>query len=74
MFLFIMFAIGVLLIVFGVLFLFFPRTLDELSNYTSQVIINIESQINRTRIPVGVLLFGLGAWILWSVVSAKRLM
>ena len=40
MLLFFAFAVGILLIVFGVLFLFFPRTLDELSNTASQVIIS----------------------------------
>ena len=72
MLLFLAFALGVLLIVFGVLFIFFPRTLEELSNTFSQVIINIETQISRTRIPVGLALFGLGAWIIWSVLNAKR--
>ena len=72
MLLFFAFAVGILLIVFGVLFLFFPRTLDELSNTASQVIINIETQINRTRIPVGIALFTLGVWIIWSALSAKR--
>lgn len=72
MLLFLAFAIGVLLVVFGILFLFFPVTLDELSNTMSQVIINVETQITKTRIPAGILLFALGVWILWTTLRAVR--
>ncbi len=72
MLLFLTFSVGILLVVFGILFLLFPKTLDELSNTMSQVIINVETQITKTRVPVGILLFALGVWILWSTLRAAR--
>jgi hypothetical protein len=66
------FVIGVLLVVFGVLFIFFPRVMDDLSAWTSQVIINFEDLMQKGRRPFGVLLFLFGVWIIWYALTTRN--
>ena len=65
------FIVGVFLVVMGVLLVCFPRALDELSNITSQAIINIESKVTKRRLPFGILVFLLGAVLMW-IAQAKK--
>ena len=67
----ILFVFGIILLVCSVLFLFFPDMLDELSNLTSQVVLNFETQVTKTRIPAGIILFVVGVWILWTALKVK---
>ncbi len=59
------FAVGVLLIVFAAMFLFFPDKLDDLSNALGQVVINIEMNVTKGRVPAGLAMFCLGVWLIW---------
>lgn len=65
------FAVGVLLIVFAVMFLFFPDKLDDLSNTMGQVVMNIEMGITKLRVPAGVGMFALGVWLIWLSLNYK---
>lgn len=68
------FMLGVILVVFGVLFIFFPRFVDDLSNLTSQVIISVEEVVQKTRRPIGIILFLFGAWIIWYALTTQNVM
>lgn len=68
------FIVGVLLVVFGVMFLFFPTIVDDLSAWTSQVIINVEDTIQKGRRPMGVVLFLLGALLIWLALTTRNWM
>lgn len=69
-----LFVIGVLLVVLGILFIFFPKSIDDLSAWTSQVIINFEDGVQKWRRPVGILLFFVGAWIIWLALTNRNIL
>ena len=67
----IVYVLGAILIVFGFLFLLFPKTLENISNAMSQVVIDVEDKVSKTRLPVGVLLLVVGCWVIWVAFKAK---
>ena len=67
----VVFVIGITLLIFSVLFMFFPSALDDLSNWTSQVIVNVESRITKSRIPMGIVLFILGVLLVWLSLTTR---
>lgn len=60
---------GLFMIFLGMIFIFFPSVIDDLSTWTSQVVINMETHMEKLRRPLGLLLVILGlllirvAWI-----------
>ncbi|MBI3392276.1 MAG: DUF308 domain-containing protein [Nitrospirae bacterium] len=61
--------LGVLAVVFGVLFLFSPDTLTRLSEWFNRTLVNNDQAAFRNRKIVGVILILAGAYFLF--VSAK---
>ncbi|OGW59953.1 MAG: hypothetical protein A2V83_07535 [Nitrospirae bacterium RBG_16_64_22] len=61
--------LGVLAVVFGVLFLFSPDTLTRLSEWFNRTLVNNDQAAFRNRKIVGVILILAGAYFL--IVSAK---
>lgn len=61
--------LGVLAVVFGVLFLFSPDTLTRLSEWFNRTLVNNDQAAFRNRKVVGVILLLAGAYFLF--VSAK---
>ena len=47
---------------------------DDLSAWTSQVIINVENTIQKGRRPVGIALFLLGALLIWLTLTTRNRM
>ena len=72
MLLVIIFVIGVILVIFGIFFIFFPKLIDDLSNLTSQVIINIDDVVQKKRRPIGIIVFLLGAWMIWFALTTRN--
>jgi len=66
------FAIGVILIVFAVMFLFFPDKLDDLANVLGEVVINVEMNIQKGRVPAGIGLLVLGIWLVWLSLTQRN--
>ena len=69
-----LFFLGVLLLVLGILFLFFPKSIDDLSAWMSQVVINTEDSMLKWRRPAGIVLFLLGAWLVWLALTIRNVL
>ena len=67
----VLFVLGIVLVVVGVLMTCFPRALDDLSNWLSQTIINLESAVSKRRMPMGILIFILGVLMMWVAQTSR---
>ena len=72
MLLVILFLIGVILVIFGIFFIFFPKVIDDWSNIASQVIIDIDNVVQKKRRPIGIIIFLLGAWMIWFALTTRN--
>ncbi len=66
-------AAGSIILITGLLLLFSGELVNKISRFFSATILTIDDKISGYRVPAGILLVLIGAWLVWIAVAYEAL-